>query len=72
MFRIPHTAALGMLLAHLGLSPAQYERVVHEDGKIHVTVSFNTSRLTLGHRSVTFLCQGFIAPTMRLSRIPLP
>lgn len=36
VFRIPHTAALGMLLAHLGLSPAQYERVVHEDGKTHV------------------------------------
>ena len=36
MFRIPHTAVLGMLLAHLGLSPAQYERVVHEDGKTHV------------------------------------
>ena len=36
VFRIPHTAVLGMLLAHLGLSPAQYERVVHEDGKTHV------------------------------------
>lgn len=37
-----------MLLAHLGLSPAQYERVVHEDGKTHVTVSFDTSTLDLG------------------------
>ncbi|XBI43946.1 hypothetical protein VPH35_108659 [Triticum aestivum] len=36
VFRIPHTAVLGMLLAHLGLSPAQCERVVHEDVKTHV------------------------------------
>ena len=48
VFRIPHRAVLDMLLAHLGLSPAQYEHVVHEDDKIHVTVFFNTSTLGPG------------------------
>ena len=48
MFRIPHRMVLDSLLAHLGLSPAGCERVVHEDGKIRVTVSFNTSTIDLG------------------------
>jgi len=48
VFRIPHRTVLDMLLAHLGLSLAQYERVVHVDGKIRVTVIFDTSALDLG------------------------
>ena len=48
MFRIPHRTVLDSLLAHLGLSPAQYKRVVHEEGKIRVTVFFNTSTIDLG------------------------
>eukprot|EP00494_Astrolonche_serrata_P002631 UN02637 len=48
VFRIPHRTVLDSLLAHLELSPDEYERVVHEDGKIHVTVSFNTSTINLG------------------------
>ena len=35
VFRIPHRTVLDSLLAHLGLSQAQYDRVVHEDGTIH-------------------------------------
>jgi len=48
VFRIPHRTILDSLLAHLGLSPAQYERVVHDDEKIRVTVLFNTSTMDLG------------------------
>jgi len=58
VFRIPHRAVLDMLLAHLGLSPAQYERVVHEDGKIRVTVSFDTSSLDVGRPISDISVQG--------------
>ena len=46
--RIPHKTVLDCLLAHLGLSPAQYKRVIHDEGKIRVTVFFNTSTIDLG------------------------
>ena len=48
MFTIPHRTVLDGMLAHLGLSQAEYERVVHEDSMIRVTVSFNTSTINLG------------------------
>lgn len=47
VFRIPHKVILDMLLANLGLNPAQYECAIHDD-KLRVTVSFNTAALDLG------------------------